>query len=142
MPEVDKIRIDKWLWSVRIFKSRTMASDACKSGKIKLNEVVVKPSALVVAGNTIEVKRNGFNFSFKVVQLLKSRVSATLAAPCYINLTPEEELNKYKNWFIGKSGAEVRDRGTGRPTKKERREIEEYKDIDIFDQEGWGEEED
>jgi ribosome-associated heat shock protein Hsp15 len=119
-----------------------MASDACKAGKIKLNDIVVKPSALVVIGNEIEVKRNGFNFSFKVLHILKSRVSAVLAAPCYQNITSEEELNKYKSWFVGKSGVEVRDKGTGRPTKRDRRQIEEFKDFDIFDGDGWGEEED
>lgn len=129
----DKIRVDKWLWTVRIFKSRTAATDACKAQKVKLNNVVVKPSALVTVGNAIELKRNGFNFTFQVKQILKSRVSATLAASAYDNTTSEEELNKYKSWFVGKSGAEFRDRGTGRPTKKERREIDDFK-VDSFDE--------
>lgn len=123
----DKIRVDKWMWTVRIFKSRTAATDACKAQKVKINNVVVKPSALVSPGHTIEVKRNGFNFTFLVKQILKSRVSATLAAEAYENTTSAEELNKYKNWFVGKSGIEFRDRGTGRPTKKERREIDDFK---------------
>ena len=123
-----KVRIDKWLWSVRIFKSRSMATDACKSGKIKINDANVKPSYLLQRGETISVKKNGFNLTFKVVDLLDKRVSATLAVPCYEDLTPQEELNKYKDWFIGKARPEIREKGTGRPTKKDRRNIDRYKD--------------
>lgn len=122
-----KVRIDKWLWSVRIFKSRTMATDACKSGKVKIKEVNVKPSYLLQVGELVEVRKNGFNLKFKVNTLLEKRVSATLAAPCYDNLTPEEELNKYNDWFIGKGRAEVRAKGEGRPTKRERRVLDKYK---------------
>jgi len=125
-----KVRIDKWLWSVRIFKSRTKATDACKSGRVQILEKNVKPSYLVEPGQIIQLHKNGFDLTFKVNELLKSRVSATLAEPCYDNLTPEAELNKFKDWYIGKGGPERRDRGSGRPTKKERREIDDFK----FDQ--------
>ena len=134
MSELKKVRIDKWLWSVRLFKSRSMATDACKAGKIKLKGSSIKPSYLLMAGEIIEVKKNGFNLTFKVNQLLEKRVSASLAAPCFDDLTPLEELNKYKEWFVGKSGAEFRERGDGRPTKKERREIDDFKDM-YFDEE-------
>jgi ribosome-associated heat shock protein Hsp15 len=137
----EKIRIDKWLWSVRIFKSRTMATDACKASKVKLNDVIVKPSALVAIGNNIEVKRNGFSFTFKVQAILKSRVSALLAAPCYLNTTSQEELDKYKNWFVGKGASEMRERGTGRPTKRERREIDDFKDNSLTLNDMWDAEE-
>ena len=137
----DKVRIDKWLWSVRIFKSRTGAADACKSNKIKLNQVNAKPSALVSPGDLIEVKRNGFNFLYKVEVIIKTRVSATLAAPCYTNMTTQEELDKYKSWFVGKFGGEAREKGTGRPTKKERRDIDGFKTFDEMHSEGWWEEE-
>ncbi len=123
-----KVRVDKWLWAVRIFKSRTMSTDACKSGKVRVNEVAVKQSFSVTLGDKIEVRKNGFIFTFKVNQLLERRVSAVLAAPCYEDLTPADELNKYKNWFVGKTGVEVRNRGEGRPTKRDRREIDDYKD--------------
>ena len=123
----DKVRIDKWLWSVRLFKSRTLAADACKSGKIRVNKLIAKASTVVSENDVIEVKRKGFNFTFKVEKVIKTRVSAVLAAPCYINLTPEEELNKYKNWFVGKAGTEFREKGLGRPTKRERREIDDFK---------------
>lgn len=122
-----KVRIDKWLWSVRIFKSRSMATDACKSGKIKIGEKNVKPSYLLQRGETVFVKKNGFNLTFKVVDLLDKRVSATLAQPCYEDLTPPEEMNKYNDWFIGKGRPESREKGAGRPTKKDRREIDRFK---------------
>jgi ribosome-associated heat shock protein Hsp15 len=136
MGNLNKVRLDKWLWAVRIFKSRTMATDACKSGKVKVNGVAIKPSYAVTVGERVEVKKNGFNFTFKVNQLLEKRVSAILAVPCYDDLTPADELNKYKDWFIGKAGVEMRDKGEGRPTKKDRREIDDYKDS-YFDDESW-----
>lgn len=128
---MDKIRVDKWLWSVRIFKSRSMATSACKTGKIFLDvegeKEKIKPSYLLRRGSIIHVKKNGFNLTFKVVDLLAKRVSASLAQPCYEDLTTPEELNKYKDWFVGKSRPEFREKGAGRPTKKERRELDEYK---------------
>jgi ribosome-associated heat shock protein Hsp15 len=81
---------------------------------------------------SIDMKKSGFSFQFKVVELLKNRVAAPIAITCYENMTPPEELNKYNEWFVGKGGIEFRDRGTGRPTKKERREIDGFKD-DWFD---------
>ncbi|HQV67682.1 MAG TPA: RNA-binding S4 domain-containing protein [Saprospiraceae bacterium] len=137
MGDLNKVRLDKWLWAVRLFKSRTMATDACKAGKIKLNGHSLKPSYLIIVGETIEVKKNGFNLIFKVNQLLEKRVSAVLAAPCFEDLTPADELNKYRDWFTGKAGAEFRDRGEGRPTKKDRREIDEFKDM-YFDEDDEG----
>ena len=123
----EKVRIDKWLWSVRIFKSRTLAADTIKSGKVKVNEIQVKSSFLITRGDTIIVKKGGFNFTFKVIDLIEKRVGAPIAVQCYKDLTPEEELNKYQDWFVGKTGAEMRDRGTGRPTKRERRDIDDFK---------------
>lgn len=137
MGDLNKVRLDKWLWAVRLFKSRTIATDACKAGKIKLNGHSLKPSYLITVGETIEVKKNGFNLIFKVNQLLEKRVSAVLAAPCFEDLTSADELNKYRDWFTGKAGAEFRDRGEGRPTKKDRREIDEFKDM-YFDEDDEG----
>lgn len=124
---MEKVRIDKWLWSVRIFKSRTISSDACKESKVKLNGVNAKASQLIQIGDQVEVKKEGFNFQFRVVQLIEKRVGAPIAVTCYEDLTPPEELNKYKEWFVGKAGAEYRDKGAGRPTKKDRRELEDFK---------------
>ncbi len=131
---MEKIRIDKYLWAIRIYKSRTMATEACREGKVKLNGAVVKSSALTTIGDIIEVHKDSFRFKYKVLQLIEKRVSAILAKPCYEDLTPEEELNKYKMWFIGKGGPERRERGAGRPTKKERRDIEDYKEDDDDDE--------
>lgn len=128
-----KVRIDKWLWSVRIFKSRTMATTAVKAGKVKTGEKVVKPSYQLEREETITVSKNGFVFTFKVVDLLAKRVGAAIAQECYIDQTPPDELNKYNDWFIGKRGVEARAKGAGRPTKKERREIDDYKVGQLYD---------
>lgn len=125
---MDKIRIDKWLWTVRMFKSRTLASEAVKGGRVKIKGEPVKASYNVARGEIIELKKNGFNFQFRVVELLKNRVAAPIAITCYENLTPAEEMNKYNDWFVGRGGPEIRERGAGRPTKKERRELDVFKD--------------
>jgi ribosome-associated heat shock protein Hsp15 len=104
-----------------------MATTACKTGKVTLGDEKIKPSYKIQEGDILGVKKNGFNLSFEVVKLISRRVSATLAAPCYHDLTPAEELNKYKDWFVGKAMPERRIRGAGRPTKKERREIQDFK---------------
>lgn len=120
-------RIDKWLWAIRIFKSRSLATTTCKSGKVKINNKTAKPSGAVEENDLISVKKNGFNLELIVKKVIDKRVSATLAAPCYENITSEQEMNKFKDWFIGKAKNEVREKGSGRPTKRERREIEEFK---------------
>lgn len=124
---MDKLRVDKWLWAVRIFKSRNQAADACKSGHVRLDEKTLKPAALIQLDDIIQIKKNGFNLQFKVIQLIHKRVGAAIADKCKEDLTPAEELNKYKEWFIGKSRPEWRQKGEGRPTKKERRTLEEFK---------------
>ena len=123
-----KMRIDKWMWCVRIFKSRSKATNACKKGHVSIEENKLKPSFLIKVGQIINVKKDGYLLTFKINELLLRRVSAVLAEPCYDNLTPEEELNKFKNWYIGKAKSEFRERGVGRPTKRERREIDGYKE--------------
>lgn len=124
---MSRTRIDKWLWSVRIFKSRTIATDHCKSGKVTLHLQKAKPSTMVGEGDQVKVHKNGFIFTFKVVKPIEKRVSATLAREAYEDLTPADELQKHESWFAGKSGPEIRERGTGRPTKKDRREIDNFK---------------
>ncbi len=123
----EKVRIDKWLWSVRIFKSRSLATDMCKSGNVKAADKTVKPSYLVSVGETLTVKKNGFNMVYKVTGIITKRVSAPLAVENYENHTSEEELNKYNSWFVGKAKPEIREKGMGRPTKRERREIDDFK---------------
>jgi ribosome-associated heat shock protein Hsp15 len=134
LPE-SKTRIDKWLWTVRIFKSRTIATDACKAGKIKINGSEIKPSASVSRLDKIEVRKNGFNFQFEVKELLKNRVPAPIAKECFQNNTPVSELEKYNDWFNGKKSSVLRAKGTGRPTKKDRRSMDDFSDFDEFDEE-------
>ena len=126
---LEKVRVDKWLWAVRIFKSRTLAANACKNNKVFLGETALKPSASIERGMTLHVKKEGYNMVYKVVDLLEKRVSAKLAEPCYENLTPEEELNKFKDWYMrNKATTEFRTKGLGRPTKRDRRDIDKFKD--------------
>ena len=125
-------RIDKYLWAIRAFKTRTDATDACKGGKVKVAGVNAKPSKEVKAGDVIQVKKGTVTFTYKVLQPLERRVGAKLVPEYALNLTPEAELEKLRapveTFFI------TRDRGAGRPTKKDRREIEEAWDaIDFHD---------
>ena len=125
---MSKVRIDKWLWSVRIFKSRTLAAAACKEGKVRIGETAVKASHLLTENDLVTVKKEGFLFQYRALQLIEKRVGAPIAATCYDDITPEEERNKYKSWFLqGAADGAKRDKGAGRPTKKERREIEKFK---------------
>ncbi|HPH87665.1 MAG TPA: RNA-binding S4 domain-containing protein [Chitinophagales bacterium] len=127
MSELQKIRIDKWLWSVRMYKTRTLATEACAAGKIKIDGEAVKASYLLKIGQLINMNRQGEKWTLKSVKLIEKRVSAPLAAVCYEDLTPPEEKNKLQ---FPATFYEVRDRGIGRPTKKDRREIDKFKDTD------------
>ncbi len=127
-----KVRIDKWLWSVRIFKSRTISTAVVKGGGVKINDVKLKPSFLLEGGEIVQVRKEGFNLTFKVLKLIEKRVGAPIAVECYENLTPEEELNKFNEWFVGKARPEFREKGAGRPTKRERRDIDKFKEEDFF----------
>lgn len=133
-----KVRIDKWLWAVRIFKSRTLANDVVKRSKASINGKIAKPSSGVDVGDTVTVMKNGFNLQFEVIKLIGKRVGAPIAQTCYIDRTPAEELNKYKDWFIGKGASERREKGAGRPTKRERRDLSRFK-ADYLE---WDEEDD
>jgi ribosome-associated heat shock protein Hsp15 len=116
------IRIDKFLWAVRIFKTRSLASEACRKGKIIINDVQVKPSRVITAGETIIVKKLPVIYSFIVINPIENRVAAKMV-PLYINdITPEEEKSKLLNRSL--TGFGYRDKGTGRPTKRERRTID------------------
>lgn len=128
----DKVRIDKWLWSIRIFKSRTIATDVVKAGRVRINDAAIKPSYQIAEGEVVTVKKDGFNFQFRAVQLIEKRVGAPIAVTCYEDVTPEEEKNKYLAWFQnGSPAAEKRERGTGRPTKKDRREMDDFKNVEF-----------
>ncbi|GAA5220527.1 RNA-binding S4 domain-containing protein [Membranihabitans marinus] len=125
-------RIDKWLWATRIFKSRTQANTATKKGHILLNGDKAKPSSTVKEGDELLVKKNGYNYEFRVEKIIDKRVSATIAVNCYKNITPEDELRKFDTNYIGKGKIETREKGLGRPTKKDRRSLDEFKGWDEF----------
>lgn len=118
----DTARVDKYLWAVRVFKTRTEATDACKGNKVKVDGVAVKPSRPVKVGNTIEVRKGSVQYIYKVKALLENRVGARLVPEYAENLTPQSELDKLRapveTFFL------KRDRGMGRPTKKDRRDMD------------------
>lgn len=121
-PEAEKVRIDKWLWAVRLFKTRSLAADACKGGKIKQNGIAVKPAYEVKLKDVFTIHTGEIVKTVEVIGLLANRVGAPLVASYMKDLTPKElyEAKKMeKEFFFVK-----RDRGTGRPTKKERRDID------------------
>lgn len=122
MDEKKNIRIDKWLWAVRIFKTRSMATNACKKSKVFINETSVKPSHTVKIGDVIKVIHPPITRTFKVIGLLEKRVSAKIAKDFVEEITPAEEFEKLK--AIRNNPLAFREKGTGRPTKRERRKID------------------
>jgi ribosome-associated heat shock protein Hsp15 len=130
MAEKDKLRIDKYLWSIRAFKTRTLAADACKAGRVKLAGNNIKPSHEVKVDEVYQITKGPDRRTIKVTGLLESRVDAKKAVSYYDDITPEEEKPAFKSMFHAPLLA--RDRGTGRPTKKDRRDIDELKD-DFFE---------
>ena len=118
-------RIDKYLWTIRIYKTRSMATDACNGGKIKLNGSNTKPSKELKPGDSIEFKRGVVQHTIEVVAFPKSRVPAKDVLLYYKDLTPETEILKLQDMKYVK--VERREKGKGRPTKKERRDIDRLK---------------
>lgn len=126
------MRLDKWLWAVRIFKTRSDAADACRTNKVLVNGSYVKPSREVRVGDTVTVKKMPVVYTYRVVALVSSRQPAKEVPNYAENLTPQEELDKL---FVPKLTIFVqRDRGTGRPTKRERREIDSLMDEIYYDE--------
>jgi Ribosome-associated heat shock protein implicated in the recycling of the 50S subunit (S4 paralog) len=130
----NEVRIDKWMWAVRIFKSRTIAVEACKKNRVMINDVNVKASRMIKVGDVIQVRKPPITYSFKVIQLTEKRMGAKLVPEFMENITaPEQyeilELTKI-NGFIDRA------KGTGRPTKKDRRNIDNFTQpsyVDGFD---------
>ena len=117
-------RIDKWLWSVRIFKTRTIAAEACKKGRISINGVNAKPSKIVHEGDTVQVRKAPVTYSFKVLQAIENRVGARLVPEMMENITPKEQYELLEMNRIG--GFVQRAAGLGRPTKKDRRDMQDF----------------
>lgn len=126
MAEKEKLRIDKYLWAIRLFKTRTLATEACKAGRVKLDGQNIKASHEVKVNETYQVSKGIERKQIKVRALLFNRVDAKTAVNFYEDLTPQEETYGFKSVFH--SPVLRRDRGTGRPTKKDRREIDDLLD--------------
>ena len=121
MPEA---RIDKWMWATRIFKTRTIAAEACKEGRICINGAQAKPSRMVKPGDVIQVKKPPITYSFKVLQAIEKRVGAKLVPEMMENVTTPDQYELLEMSKI--SGFVGRAKGTGRPTKKDRRDLDEF----------------
>ncbi|HRX10364.1 MAG TPA: S4 domain-containing protein [Draconibacterium sp.] len=123
----EDVRVDKWLWAVRIYKTRSQASEACRKGHVSIGNLPVKPSRAVHPGEVVKVRKSPVTRSFKILDLAEKRMSAKLTADFFEDVTPPgeleiQEMQKNMHWI-------TRERGTGRPTKKERRELDDFFDI-------------
>ena len=133
----DQARIDKWLWAVRIYKTRSIAAEACKKGHVSIGERTAKPAHNVRVGDIVNVKKTPITYSFKVLQCAEHRVGAKLVPELMENVTPQEQYNILE--MSKMSGFVGRMRGTGRPTKKERRDLDQFvddwydSDAEVFD---------
>ena len=121
----ESLRIDKYLWAVRLYKTRSMATEACKSGRVKFNGAPVKPSHEVKVGEVYDLVIEQLHKQIEVKALLHNRVGAKLVPESMIDRTPQEEYERIQ--MVRQYGYEKRDRGAGRPTKRDRREIEDFK---------------
>ena len=120
----DIARIDKWLWAARIFKTRSIAADACKNGRVTIKGINVKPSHTIKAGEVVSVKKPPITYSFEVLQTIEKRVGAKLVLEVYKNVTDAKQYELLEMSRI--SGFVDRARGTGRPTKKDRRQLDAF----------------
>lgn len=126
-----EVRIDKWLWAVRLFKTRSIAIEACKKGRISIKGVQVKASRMIKVGDVIEIRKPPIIYSFEVLDLVERRVGAKLAPDYRKDVTAPEQLEILEMSKL--SGFVDRARGTGRPTKKDRRDLETFIDDGGFD---------
>jgi ribosome-associated heat shock protein Hsp15 len=124
MTDNKPVRIDKYLWAVRLYKTRSIASDECRKGRIIINDIPVKPSRIISKDEIILVKKPPVNYTFRVIEPIENRVSAKIAGQFVEDLTPDTEKAKLDITQAGGIGQRVR--GTGRPTKKERRLIDKF----------------
>ncbi|MDR1782804.1 MAG: RNA-binding S4 domain-containing protein [Dysgonamonadaceae bacterium] len=123
---MQEVRIDKWLWAVRIYKTRTIALEECKKGRIFVGDSPAKPSRMLRAGDIVKVRKPPVTYSFRVLALTENRVGAKLTPDYLENITPPEELEILELTKI--SGFVDRAKGTGRPTKKDRRELDRFRE--------------
>ncbi len=117
-------RLDKWLWAARVFKTRTVAADACKNGRVMMGGVKMKPSRMLREGDVVQVRKPPVTYSFKVLKAIQNRVGAKLVPEVLENVTPQQEYDLLEMNRIG--GFVNRAKGMGRPTKKDRRDLDEF----------------
>ena len=129
---MSEARIDKWMWAVRIFKTRTIAAEACKKGRISINGSLAKAARMVKPGDVIQVRKPPVTYSFKVLQTIEKRVGAKLVPEMMENITTPEQYELLEMSKI--SGFINRAKGTGRPTKKDRRELEDFTAPEFVDE--------
>lgn len=128
---MNEVRIDKWMWATRIFKTRTIAAEACKKGRIMIGGVTIKPSRMIKVGDVIQVRKPPITFSFKVIGLIENRVGAKLVPNYLENVTTPDQYEILEMNRI--SGFVNRAKGLGRPTKKDRRELEQFTEPEFMD---------
>nr|WP_314687583.1 RNA-binding S4 domain-containing protein [uncultured Porphyromonas sp.] len=136
---MEEVRVDKWLWAVRVFKTRSIATEACKKGRVSIGGVTIKPSRTIRVGEVITVRKPPIEYSFRVLQLLASRVGAKRVAEFMENVTPQAQYELLELQRV--SGFVDRAKGLGRPTKKDRRDLDQFAEdlpegMELFD---WGE---
>ena len=136
---MSEVRIDKFLWAMRIYKTRSIATDACKNGRITMNGVQLKPSRTFHVGDTFSVRKGPITYTYRILQLCQNRLGAKLVPEYIRDITAPEQLELLElARLAGQSG---RDRGTGRPTKKDRRDIETFMSDAYLDEIDWEEDE-
>lgn len=128
---LSEVRIDKWLWAVRIFKTRTIATEACKKGRVSIAGVTVKPSRTIKVGDVIDVRKPPVTYSFRVLDLAENRMGAKLVPNFMENITPPEQYELLE--LIRISGFVDRQKGLGRPTKRDGRALRQFAEADLSD---------
>ena len=123
---MNEVRVDKWLWAMRVFKTRTVATEACKKGRVYVGDTVIKPSRTIKVGDVVKVRKPPVTYSFRVLALTQNRLGAKLVPDYMENITPKSELDLLD--VVRISGLIDRRKGLGRPTKREGRELAEFTD--------------
>lgn len=127
-----EVRLDKWLWAVRLFKTRSIAAEACKKGRVMIKEIPAKPSRMIKTGDMVQVRKPPVTYSFEVLDVTENRMGAKLVPLFMKNVTPASELQILE--LSKATGFIDRARGTGRPTKKDRRELDQFSEDYMFDE--------
>ena len=123
---MNEVRVDKWLWAMRVFKTRTVATEACKKGRVYVGDTVIKPSRTIKVGDVVKVRKPPVTYSFRVLALTQNRLGAKLVPDYMENITPKSELDLLD--VVRISGFIDRRKGLGRPTKREGRDLAEFTD--------------